>query len=366
MSDLLSLLYVTADRIGTPTGGGVVTFHESEALKTLGPCEVLGREQLECDGPDPWKWDERLHSAWAWNSLPTKKYLKGNAIIGPIPKLCHLYAGTFGKTVANLKARETIVTHTVAAHDRFVSRREHERLGVPFPYPHLIQEDLWQRYIEGYRLADVIVCPSTVAAKTVRDYGPDFAGKRIEVIPHGCTLPEKIMPLPRRFVLGYLGSFGVDKGVVYLLQAWKKLSYKDALLILAGADSTSPWVRQMIEVYGGWSIYCMGWVRNVSDFYNSISCLCQPSVTEGFGCEVVEALAHGRPVICSEGAGAMDVVYPSMRFRACDVDDLVRAIQFAHDSISRVDQDSIKAEAEKYTWGRVREQYISLWKGLLL
>ena len=27
-------LYCTADKVGTPTGGGVVTFHESEALKS--------------------------------------------------------------------------------------------------------------------------------------------------------------------------------------------------------------------------------------------------------------------------------------------------------------------------------------------
>ena len=43
----MKFLYVTADRIGTPTGGGAVTFNELEALKILGPVDVFSADNVE-------------------------------------------------------------------------------------------------------------------------------------------------------------------------------------------------------------------------------------------------------------------------------------------------------------------------------
>lgn len=357
----MSLLYITADSINAKSGGGIVTFHESAALQSLGPCEVWGREQLDGDGPEPWKWDERA-------SKSARQFDNGT-FAGRI-KLAHFYAGAFGQTVAALKAEGCKITYTIAAHDRAVSRREHERFGMDFAgiYPHLCDEALWQRYITGYRLADVIVCPSTVAERTVRAYGKDFADKRIVVVPHGCDLPKDVAPLPQRFVCGYLGSFGLDKGVVYLMQAWKRLAYRDATLILAGRDSTSENVKRMWQQFGGGSVVFAGWQDSTSAFYDSISLLVQPSCTEGFGCEVLEAMSHGRPVLCSTGAGAVDLIGPeSWRFPPCDVDtlagriDAMRAPAINLAAIGGVHREN----AALCTWDKVRARYCSLWREVL-
>jgi glycosyltransferase involved in cell wall biosynthesis len=368
----MTVLYLTADQVGTETGGGLVTYEESMALTEFaGPLEteVWERNRLH-GGHDPWGWDLVAYDGvdhWSLSGVGK----------GPFPTLCHIYSGSFSKTVASLKRNGCKVCYTIAAHDRKVSREEHEKLGIPFPYTHLTEEPLWKRYIEGYRLADVIVCPGSVPAKTVRDYGPEFKDKKIVIIPHGCHLPEKIAPLPKRFTVGYLGSYGPDKGVRYLLEAWKKLAYKDATLLLGGKDSTSPFVLEMIRVFGGGNIVRVGWVKNVSDFYNACSLYVQPSATEGFGIEVVETMAHARPVLCSDGAGACDLLPAMGVFRARDADALAidinkmrKVIQdkvyFDWDILGRFEYGTIcRYIAERHTWSLIRERYKELWREIL-
>ena len=357
----MSFLYLTADRVGVETGGGIVTANELAALRTLGRTEVLSRDELDGPGDEPWKWD-----ANACRKLTTTLWKE------PFT-LCHGYAGTFGRTVDTLKVNGVKVCWTIAAHDRHVSRREHEALGIPFAqlYPHLCEESLWQRYIEGYRLADVIICPSTVAKRTVQDYGPEFATKRIEVVPHGCELPDKVAPLPKRFTVGYLGSCGAaDKGVRYLMEAWKRLAWTDATLLLAGRDSTSPHVRAMLERFGGGNVRLLGWVKNVADFYNNISLYVQPSMTEGFGIEALEALSYGRPVICSNAAGAWDVCADNggaFVVTAGDVEDMAGTLDVCKTRTDLHERWSVAAResAQEFTWDKIRQRYVDVWKSMI-
>ncbi len=357
-------LYLTADTVGGWTGGSQVTFHESEALKGLGPCEVWDRTFLEkisggtLPEAEPWGWDGAALGRITERSLPDNYHGRLN--------LCHGYAGTFSHSIRALQDCGVKVSWTVAAHDREKSRRAHEDLGIPFDYPHLVRPDLWRRYSEGYRLADLNICPSEAAAAYQRGIGC----KNVVVIPHGCRLPRQAAPFPGRFVAGYLGSFGADKGVRHLLEAWKMLDFRDGTLLLAGKDSSSPWARHLINRYGGGNIQVAGWVDDPGDFYNKISLYVQPSVTEGFGMEVLEAMAHSRPVVCSEGAGAVDIVTPDAgaRVPAGDADALAGEIERMRSGGPQGLLDAGRAgrrEAEKYSWDEIRGRYKRAWSELL-
>ena len=170
-----------------------------------------------------------------------------------------------------------------------------------FDYPHLIDPDQWREYLRGYLLADVVVCPSDYSAQILRGYGC----QRVTVIPHGFDPPAHIAKIPDRFVVGYLGQPGPDKGLPYLFRAWDGWSSKhpEALLVIAGRGTLDmlPWIRE--QRFRG-SYYVRGEVAEPRDLYDACTLYVQPSCSEAFGCEVIEARAHGRPVVCSDGAGA--------------------------------------------------------------
>lgn len=384
-------LYLTADQVGIESGGGIVTANEVEALKLLGPCEVWDRDRLLVGRlgavQDPWGWDNLGQGRLAAVGVAGIEY-----------RLAHMYAGTFSKVIDLLRQDNCKVTYTAAAHSIDDSRLAHTELGIPYDFPHLTDPEQWQRYLRGYLLADVLVCPSTHSANVMRSYGRTGP---IEIIPHGCHIPQvPIQPQPDRFTVGYLGSYMPDKGVRFLLEAWKKLDYKDATLLLGGRDSISHYVQDLIAQFAfdgkcdivaevdsvespkkvtrlqirpkasGGVVECVGWVDNVGDFYNRCSLYCQPSVTEGQGIEILEAMAHGRPVIASTGAGGADVIPHTWRFAARDVNTMAFKIDMYRKYILpnadlTVQGQYWRTEAEKYTWPKIKERYVAMWQKLL-
>lgn len=338
-------LYITADAIGTATGGGKVTHHESLALASVGDTKIW---QFP-DEPRPWGADVAASSRL--EALPQFK-----------PRRAHFYSGTFTKTIELLIARGTEITYTAAAHDIGVSQREHERLGIAFDYPHLTDPDQWQAYVRGYLLADIVVCPSRYSAQIMTEYGC----KSVTVIPHGFDSPARIAPIPERFIVGYLGQPGPDKGLTYLMQGWDiwnraRRRTSDALLMIAGRGTLQvmPWIRELCSS----GSYCVrGEVVEPNNLYDACCLYVQPSASEGFGCEVLEARAHGRPVICSDGAGARD--HANQVVPACNPAELASAIDLWYSKWLTNPQEMItladRPAIEHLTWSHIRQRYIEL------
>lgn len=340
-------LYLTCDRIGTQTGGGLVTLNEYRALETLGEAYPVDNARVPVDA-DPFKSDQFFAAFLAGLTGVT---------------LTQIYAGCFTDTVKFLHAVGSKVSYTAAAHSIDESRREFEGLGIPFNFPHLTVPELWERYVGGYREADLVICPSTYSKKIMEGYGC----RNVKVIPHGCELPATVSPLPKKFTVGIMGSAGPDKGFRYLFAAWKKLNLKDGLLLVAGnnIDQALPLWRQ----FGGGNVEFTGFVKDISDFFGRISILAVPSVTEGFNIEVLEALAHGRPVICSEGAGAKDVIRDygnGLLVQARDSEKIQNMIEKCYRKPSLVEYlaGETRKSAADYTWEKVRAQYVEAWKGI--
>ena len=333
-------LYVTNDRIGSITGGGQVTKYELEALTSLGSVDVLN--------PDP-----TANPFDSEQSLLEQDYSKY--------KLAHFYGGTFPNLVQKLKDSGVKVTYTVAAHDVDVSRNEFQGLGMDFSFPHLNNRDLFEKYISCYKQSDLVICPSRIAQATNNRYGI----QKTTIIPHGHE-PVKNKRTPKTFTVGYLGQCGPDKGIRYLIEAWSILNYHDAILSLAG--SQTPMLMPLIRHFGKGNISIEGWVDSVEDFYNSCSVYVQPSATEGFGIEVLEAMSAGRPVVVSDGAGASDVVEDcGLVFNKCNSKLLAECIDNLRKNQNLREQFSKNAEyrSKEYTWEKVKPLYLNVWKELL-
>lgn len=332
------LLYVTCDRIGSGTGGGIVTKNELEALNNLGPVTVVNPPPTQ----NPFEAEDAA-------DLPN---LDGY-------KLAHFYAGTFPKLTKRLREKGIKITYTAAAHDLKLSQAEFQALGIPYDLPHITNPILWQLYLSSYLNADLIICPSTHSSTVMQNFGC----KNVSVIPHGCYQGIGFA-YPKSFSVGYLGQIGPDKGVKYLIEAWAKCDYKDAILTLAGAQT--PNLIHLIRKFGGRANYnILGYVPSLDDFFKSINVYVQPSVTEGFGIEVLEAMSYGRPVIATEGVGASDCLHHSCKLiKSRCPSTLAAAIDF-YKSKNDVNQHELMNHVRQYEWANIKESYVKTWKGLL-
>jgi glycosyltransferase involved in cell wall biosynthesis len=351
---MIKSLFITADEVGIQTGGGTVTNNEYLALETLGGVDLLQRADLL-----PSKKGLPDHDPFAFDAIALEKA----SHLGP--QLTHFYAGTFSATINDLKSRGIKVSYTAAAHDRKTSIEEFGNLGYNYPWEHLTKEDLWQQYLAGYKAADLLICPSTLSANVMKSYG---CTNEIVVIPHGVHVPDETEKLPTKFTVGYLGQVGPDKGTIYLIRAWKKLNYSDAKLVFAGRSSID--LLPSIRSDGGGQIQLKGFVQSISELYNMSSIYVQPSVCEGFGIEVLEAMAYGRPVIVADGAGAADVVTDGVDGFVVpkrNPSAIAEKIDWFYKNQQKIPLMGVMArkKACQYEWADIRRKYVEQWSKLL-
>jgi len=347
-------VYITADHAGISTGGGVVTKREYEVFSSRGESLLLDRSKISPSffgEPDTTSGFDYIADAMVLQLMSSGV------------KHAHFYAGMFSKTVDRLKRAGSTVTYTVAAHDPIVSREEFESLGLKYDFPYVTNQMLWASYIEGQLQSDLVICPSHASANLVRRFGC----LRVTVIPHGVNLPESIPALPNEFNVGYLGQAGPDKGLRYLFSAWKLLQLPSSKLIMAGRDSSL--MHEFYLRFGGGLVELKGFVEKTSDLYKAISCYVQPSATEGFGIEVLEAMAHGRPAIVSDGAGVADVITDGVDGFVVpkrDVNAIADRILTLKNDPVKLQEMSLKAieTAQKYTWPKIQAMYTEAWNGI--
>ena len=329
-------LYVTWDNIGSQTGGGTVTYNELEALKELEETVVI---------------NPPIGDPFSADTFALNEYIR----LGKKFKLAHFYSNTYSQLISRLKQDGIIITYPAAAHDIKESEREHGQLNLP----HLTDPVLFKKYIQGYLESDVIICPSTHSANIMKGYGCS----NIQIIPHGIPSPGT-WKLPK-FSVGYLGSIGPDKGLKYLLEAWSILNYPDVLLTIAGKDSLSL-IHEVREHKG--SIFLAGFIPEIRDFYNQCTVYVQPSVTEGFGIEVLEAMSYRKAVVCSSGAGASDciqgagIVVPPRNPQA-----IANAIDYYKQNFNKMVEHGMLAGqiSNNYLWDKIKKQYQKVWHDLL-
>jgi glycosyltransferase involved in cell wall biosynthesis len=155
------------------------------------------------------------------------------------------------------------------------------------------------------RKATAIHVTARPEAEAIRKLG---FRQNIEIIPLGVDLPphktsdsEKAM----RTML-FMGRISPEKGLVNLLQAWRQIDFTGWKLMLAGPD----WKGYKVVIDN--EITRLGLASNVlfpgivvgdvkDEMYNSADCFVLPSPMENFSAVVLEALAHGLPVIATKG-----------------------------------------------------------------
>jgi lipopolysaccharide/colanic/teichoic acid biosynthesis glycosyltransferase len=113
-------------------------------------------------------------------------------------------------------------------------------------------------------------------------------------------------------VIGYVGRFTRDKGIIELTTAFAELRprFPGVRLLMVGCfedgDPVPDYVRETIESSA--HIIRPGFVADSAPYYQIMDVLAFPTHREGFGNAAVEAAAAGVPVVTTDATGAVDTV----------------------------------------------------------
>ncbi len=221
---------------------------------------------------------------------------------------------------------------------------------------------------EEAQIADGIVSGSSFTTRSLVAAG--ISEQRILTVPLGGPAPVDVTELPasapsvQRFI--YAGPVAVHKGVHHLLEAWTRLAPVGAELHLYGQQRLPAEIidrarngraARTIVVHGS---VPAGDLREV---YRQGSALILPTLADGFGQVVADALAHGLPVITTVNAGAADrVVHGECGFvlPPADVDALAATIDWClgHPEELFAMRPAALVQARRWTWAHFRSALV--------
>lgn len=195
-------------------------------------------------------------------------------------------------------------------------------------------------------------------------------GRTYDFIPFGSEVDERDIDdsvlddlglSPGGYLL-FVGRFIPDKGLQYLVPAFERLDTGKKLVLVGGAPNPSAFERDLLAtrdprivlpgfVYGGRAHALM------KHAYAYV----QPSDIEGLSPVVLENMALGTPIVCSDIVENRYVVGDTaVQFRRGDVDDLVAKLRWALDHPERMRRNG-EAGRERalreFSWDAVAAAY---------
>ena len=169
--------------------------------------------------------------------------------------------------------------------------------------------------------ADVCIAASEFTRQSLLDVG--IAPVRIKTLPLGADLSQ-FVPMERpssgKFRILFVGGVGQRKGIKYLLDAYRRVRSETTELVIAGPLHCNPAVlapyRSEITLLGR-----MDQAAVVPQMQQS-HVLVLPSVFEGFGLVIPEAMATGMPVIASTHSVGPEIIRDGVDGYVLEPDDV--------------------------------------------
>jgi glycosyltransferase involved in cell wall biosynthesis len=236
--------------------------------------------------------------------------------------------------------------------------------------------------LAAHRSARVIT-DSQATAADVRRY-LHVAPDRVEVVALGIGAAARTAALPESDVRAMVGAG--DRPIVVSVSA--KLAHKN-LLRLIGALASIPLSERPLLVIPGYptpheaqlreralalgvgdDVRFLGWVSaaELEGLYAAASCVVLPTLAEGFGLPVLEAMARGVPVACSDIPVVREVAGDDARFFDPRSEAAIgRAIvQLLSDpDLARRLRAAGPARAAQFSWRRAAEQTLAVYERAL-
>jgi glycosyltransferase involved in cell wall biosynthesis len=218
-----------------------------------------------------------------------------------------------------------------------VVRKECDRLGITLPpdHEHAYNAEKLRKEEEEYRLATRLLCPSEFVVKTFVDkgYPREQLARHIHGYDEKVYFPGKKPRDPKRgLTIISVGVCAVRKGLHYALEAWlRSPASKDGTFLIAG-EFLPAYQEKLAPMLAHPSVKVLGHRNDVPELVRKSDILVLPSIEEGFGLVITEAMGSGCVPLASEACTEIcDHMKTGLMHRVGDVDALTQHITMLHE-----------------------------------
>jgi len=223
------------------------------------------------------------------------------------------------------------------------------------------------------KYADEII----VLSKGVHDYFRNQYGRETRFIPNGLNRPEirKAELITDKFGLTkdsyilFLGRLVPEKGIRYLVEAFKNVKTEKKLVIAGGSSDTDSFMKELKELAkDDKRIIFTGFVQGqmLEELYSNAYIYTLPSDLEGMPLSLLEAMSYGNCCLVSDIQECTEVVEDkALIFKKSNVQDLQNKLQEACDRTEKVmelKQQAADYICKKYNWDDVVEETLKLYR----
>lgn len=224
------------------------------------------------------------------------------------------------------------------------------------------------------KYADEII----VLSVGVQKYFEKTYGRKTRFIPNGVNRPEIQKPelitekygLTKDSYILFLGRLVPEKGLRYLIEAYKQTSTDKKLVIAGGSSDTDSFMKEIKELAkDDERILFTGFVQGkmLDELYSNAYIYTLPSDLEGMPLSLLEAMSYGNCCLTSDIPECTEVVEDkALIFKKSDVDDLRNCLQDAcdhHEKVQEFKKQAADFICEKYNWDDVVEETMKLYRG---
>lgn len=234
------------------------------------------------------------------------------------------------------------------------------------------------KYIKfGEKVAAKYADEIIVLSEGVQNYFKDTYGRKTVFIPNGVNRPAIREPqlIKEKFGLDkddyilFLGRLVPEKGISYLIEAFKQINTDKKLVIAGGSSDRDEFLQDLKKIAkDDKRISFTGFVQGqlLEELYSNAYVYVLPSDLEGMPLSLLEAMSYGNCCVVSDIAECAEVVEDkAVVFQKSNVEQLKEKLQDLCDHPEKVQSYKNSASnfiCQKYNWDDVVDKTIALYR----